>query len=292
VRFFHQVITLAVAGLLAGLLAQPPLDALAHEPVEADTSLAATVTLKAASPTVVGCAAVRVEIWVNDVANLYAADVHVLFDPALLQVVDADAAAPGTQIEPVYSFLNPGFIIKRVACNAADPGNPDCPVGGKVWYSATQLNPTLPANGSGPIAAFTLVGRAEGLSTLDISYQKLSSPTGQEVPASEVDSSIAVAPPAPPQVTITKVGSTTARLAWPAVLGTAEYRIYRASLPYFAPAEPPYHTTAALFYDDTGALGSDAVEYYYFVKAACSSGFTSPVSIHTGAFDFALVRGS
>lgn len=291
-RSFHRVIAIAVIGLLVGLPALLPLTAAAHQPVEADTSLAATVTLSAASPTVAGCAALRVEIWVNDVANLYAADVHVLFDPALLQVVDADPAAPGTQIEPVYSFMNSGFIIKRVACNAADPGNPDCAVGGKVWYSATQLNPTPPANGSGPIAAFTLVGRAEGLSTLQISYQKLSSPTGQEVPASGIDSAINITAPSPVQVVITKLGTTTPRLTWTTAPGTAEYRIYRASLPYFTPADPPYRTTAALSYDDIGALGSDAVDYYYFVKAACSSGFTSLDSNHTGAIDFALVRGS
>ena len=292
-RSSRPVIPMLAACLLFCLLVVTTLPAAAGPTVESDAEQATTaVTIKVASSSVSGCASVRVEIWVNDVNDLYAADVHVLFDPALLQVVDVDPGAPGVQIEPVYTFMNPGFVIKRVACNAADPSNPDCPVGGRVWYSATQLTPTPPATGTGPIAAFTLVGRGEGLSTLDISYQQLSSPVGQVIPATSLDGSIGITAPAPVDVSIAVFNASTARLSWPASPGVAGYRLYRASTPYFTPAEPPSQVTSALALNDVGALGGVGVEYYYVVKAACSSGFTSANSNRTGAFDFALVPGS
>ena len=291
-RSRRQLIPMVAVCLIFCLLAATTRPALAGPAVEPDAELPTTVTLRAASPSVSGCASVRVEIWVNNVENLYAADVHVRFDPTLLQVVDADAGAPGVQIEPVYTFMNPGFVIKRVACNAADPSNPDCPIGGKVWYSAAQLNPTPPAIGSGAIAAFTLAGRAEGLSTLEITYQQLSSPFGQVIPATSIGSSIGITAPAPLYVSIAVFNAATARLSWLASPGAAAYRLYRDSRPYFTPAEPPYHVAPALAYNDVGALGGVGVEYYYVGKAACSSGFTSTNSNRTGAFDFALVPGS
>jgi hypothetical protein len=292
VRLLHRGISVVVVCLVFRLLAVAPLPSFAGLPPEPHAPQATTVTLKAAGPSVSGCGSVRVEIWVNGVTDLNAADVHVQFDPALLQVVDADVDAPGVQIEPIYTFMYPGFIIKRIACNAADPNNPDCPVGGIVWYAANQVNPAPPASGSGALVAFTLVGAAEGVSPLDISYQKLSDPRGRVILSTGVGGSIGVTAPTPVHTSIAAVNATTARLSWLASPGAAGYRLYRAAMPYFSPTEPPYRATSALAYNDVGALGGVGVEYYYVVKAVCSSGFTSASSNRTGAFDFALVGGS
>ncbi len=133
-----------------------------------------------------------VKLYVQDVANLYAADVHLQFDPALLEVQDADPAAPGVQIQPLSSFFAPGFVIKKKACNVVDPADPDCTVAGRAWYAAAQLNPTPPATGSGPLAAITFKAIKSGLSQLTVSYQQFSDPKGDPIPSMRQDGAVKV----------------------------------------------------------------------------------------------------
>lgn len=89
------------------------------------------------------------QIQIQDVPSLIAADVYLAFDPARLQVVDADPIAPGVQISR-GTFPDPtqGFVI-----NAANNSL------GLITYSVTLLSPT-PASGSGLFAtvAFQAVG--------------------------------------------------------------------------------------------------------------------------------------
>ena len=98
---------------------------------------------------------VVVTLYVQDVQNLYGADIGLSFDPAVLEVVDANPSVAGVQIQPLDTFLKPDFVIKAKACNVVDPADPDCAVAGRVRYVATQVNPSLPASGSGPLAAVT-----------------------------------------------------------------------------------------------------------------------------------------
>jgi len=133
---------------------------------------------------------VTVTLFVEDVADLYGADIRLAFDPAVLQVVDADPAATGIQIAPMSSFLKPDFVVKRKACNAANPADPDCPSGGVAWYAATQVNPSTPATGSGALAAITFRRIAAGDTQLRITYQELATRAGAQIPAQVVDGRI------------------------------------------------------------------------------------------------------
>ena len=257
--------------------------------------LTATVNLQPSAAAVQGCGTATVDIWVNDVVGLYGADVRVRFDPALLQVVDANVAAPFTQIQPLSGFLQTNLVIKKVACNALDPTNPDCDEPaevGTIWYANTQKNPSLPVDGSGPIARITFRGLAAGASNLAITYRKLSDINGVEIPADAADSTLGALPPAMTAVNIARLNATTARLGWGAAAGVANYNIYRDPAPYFTPVAPAFGTTTGLSYEDPNALGSTAVEYYYVVRSTCSNGFESLGSNRTGAFDFDLAPGS
>lgn len=133
-----------------------------------------------------------VNLYVQDVAGLYAADIHLSFDPAILQVQDANPSIPGVQIRPVESFFVPGFVIKQKACNAADSGDPDCQEGGLVWYAAAQINPTPPATGSGPLAAITFKAVKVGESPLTFSYQQFSDSAGAVIPSTPQDGTVRV----------------------------------------------------------------------------------------------------
>ena len=55
-----------------------------------------------------GCETIPVEVRVNDVTDLYAVDVKVAFDPSVLEVVDADPAKPGIQVQ------DGGFLVARL----------------------------------------------------------------------------------------------------------------------------------------------------------------------------------
>ena len=63
--------------------------------------------------------------------------VRVQFDPALLQVVDANVSAPFVQIQPLSGFLQTNFVIKKLACNALDPTNPRIVFAG-LWLVVTE----------------------------------------------------------------------------------------------------------------------------------------------------------
>ncbi len=136
-----------------------------------------------------------VNLYVQDVTDLYAADIHLLFDPTILQVEDARPEVPGIQIQPLATFISPDFIIKQKACNAPSVVDPDCQTGGFVWYAVAQLNPAPPAYGSGPVAAITFRAIRAGSSPLTISYHKLSSPKGVDIPSTSQGGVVQVADP-------------------------------------------------------------------------------------------------
>ena len=116
---------------------------------------------------------IAVEVWVEDVVNLYGVDIRLAFDPSLLQVVDAAPSIPGVQITPRSDILSSDFVIRREADNAA----------GTVWYAASQVNPTPPASGSGALFSFSFVTIAEGVTHVTVTNYQLADPNGMLIPA-------------------------------------------------------------------------------------------------------------
>lgn len=251
------------------------------EPSGAAGVAATTITLAPASPVIAGCAAVDVEIRINDVAGLYGADVWLAFDPAVLEVVDADSSTGGVQITDGGFLAPPLFYLALSADNTA----------GTMHYAATQLNPTPAVDGSGVLARVKFRAKSAGSSALHFTYTMLSDRNGVQIPAAPVDWSTTTTAPGNSVLAIRALSASTARLSWTAVAGIAKYRLSRDAAPYFAPAEPAYHVTTALSYDDTAALGDPAENHYYVVRSACANGFASTPSNRTGEFDFALVPG-
>ncbi len=135
---------------------------------------------------------VVVNMVIQDVVNMYGVDVRLKFDPALAQVEDADIYSDGTQIQPLYGFMRPDFVIKRVACNTVEPNNPDCAEAGFIWYAVTQLNPAPPVTGSGAIAAITFRGIAEGSASITMTYAKAADRYGNTIVLDRLDGRITV----------------------------------------------------------------------------------------------------
>ena len=216
----------------------------AARPVSLDKNPGAVVELRTPSATVTGCGVTRVEIWATDITDLYGVDVRFTFDPAVLQVVDADPASPGTQITPLSGFLQPDFVARKVACNIADASDPNCPTAGLVWYAATQIAPHAPVSGSGALATIDFVGQGAGLSSLQIIHSEPVDIAGRIIPASLAHGQLTVTSPAPPALTIALASEnhTTARLAWTTIGGAGAYQLYRDTAPYFTPSDPAYHS--------------------------------------------------
>lgn len=252
----------------------------------------AVISVKTSSAVVAGCGVTRVEIWANDITNLYGIDVRFTFDPALLDVVDAEPGTAGTQITPLSSFLHADFVVRKVACNVASDTDPLCPSAGVVWYAATQTQPSTPVSGSGPLAAVNFVGDAAGLSTLQIYHSEPVDINGSMIAAATGNGQLTVERPNSPTLSIELDAPITAELSWTAVSGVGQYRLYRDTVPYFDPTDPAFETTTALSFEDIGAVGDPDVNHFYVVKAGCGTGLLSDGSKRVGEFDFELIRGS
>ena len=135
---------------------------------------------------------IRVDIVVEDVANLYGIDVRLSFDPALLEVQDADPGTAGVQIKK-GAFPAPDFAIKNEADNGA----------GTIWYAVTQLNPTEPVSGSGVAASVTFKGLAGGTSSVAFTDQTIANRNGERITATTQDGQIVVLAAAVPTSTST-----------------------------------------------------------------------------------------
>ncbi len=245
---------------------------------------AAAITLWPPNGEIQGCENFDVEIWINDVTDLYGADVRLTFDPALVEVVDADGNASGVQI------ANGGFLQNTfTAVNETDNTL------GTIEYAVTQLNPQPPANGSGVLAVITFKAKAVGSSPLTFTFAQLATRDGEEIPAPASNGSVDTTTPAGlSDVAIAMFDPTTARLSWTAASAGAQYDIYRDPAPYFPPVSPPYDTVLppGVSYDDPGAIGGPVENHYYVLTVACTTGLASAPSNRVGEFDFALVAGT
>ncbi|HLF28033.1 MAG TPA: cohesin domain-containing protein [Anaerolineae bacterium] len=96
-------------------------------------------------------------IRVENAQDLYAWEIHLTFDPAIVEVADADASEPGIQIAsgdaPKDSF---------VAVNQADNTL------GQIDYALTLLNPAPPVSGNATLAIIQFKARNNGDSSLKL----------------------------------------------------------------------------------------------------------------------------
>ena len=88
---------------------------------------------------------------VSDIQGLYGFEIHLSFDPAVVEVVDADAGTPGIQVK-VGDFLAPDFVVLNRADNQT----------GKIDFGLTQMNPHEAKSGSGTLFTISFPGTDDG----------------------------------------------------------------------------------------------------------------------------------
>lgn len=116
---------------------------------------------------------VEMVIEVAEVQGLYGFDLQLTFDPQILEVVDADPARDGVQVQQ-GDFLDIGFIAR----NETDNQN------GRVWFVMTQLNPSEAKSGAGALIVVQFRSRqSPGETLVEIAHIQLANRDGVEIPA-------------------------------------------------------------------------------------------------------------
>jgi hypothetical protein len=139
-----------------------------------------------------------VDIRILNVADLYGAEAHISYNPAIVQVVDQDPGVSGVQIA-VDGFPYGDYV----ALNRADNGI------GYLELALTQLIPRPSVNGSGTLATITFLAVGWGISPVDIITATLADPRGVEILSTWVDGVIQVGGTITPSPTPTQTPTTT-----------------------------------------------------------------------------------
>ncbi|MBP7688031.1 MAG: DUF11 domain-containing protein [Thermoflexales bacterium] len=180
------ILVMSIAFTPAALLAAPNTAALVRT-----APVIVTATTQALS--------VPVEIRIDDVNDLYGADVRLTFNPALLAVQDANPGQAGIQIGLGPLLTSSGYYV---VFNSADN------LSGTIQLVITQLNPAQPITGSGILANVTFVPVGlSGLSSLHFTQVKLATRSGTLIPSTAQDGSIVIQPTPANLATSTKLVS-------------------------------------------------------------------------------------
>ena len=122
-----------------------------------------------------------VDLTVEQVSELYGAQILIRFDPTVLEVVDADPAKEGVQVQP-GTLPSPDFIVQNMADNQA----------GTIDYALTSLPPSKPSNGDGVIAHITFRAKKAAVSQLIVEQALLADTTGGSIEATSQHGQIRV----------------------------------------------------------------------------------------------------
>jgi hypothetical protein len=130
------------------------------------------------------------EIRVENVEQLAGVELHLTFDPVLLEVTDQNAAEDGVQIAH-GDFLSPDFVAQNIT--QVDEGVID--------YAIACMPVDKAVNGSGTLARVTFRALSEGETIVDIRGFLLADPEGQTIEAM-TESSLVIVSRGGPSTTV------------------------------------------------------------------------------------------
>jgi hypothetical protein len=151
-------------------------------------------------------------LMIDGAAGAYGIDIRASFDPALVEVYDADAERDGVQMVP-GPLLKPDFLVRNEVDNTA----------GTLRYVITQVNPTPPATGSGVVLSIILRGKAEGATgKLTIDAVEIADRTGTLLSVTGEAAALAVVAPRPGAEMSPAVAALLAAPAAPAAISSTQ----------------------------------------------------------------------
>jgi Cohesin domain len=150
--------------------------------VVACAPVVSTVSMPSATPSVAAMsfdltkAPIRVgsvftaNIRLDNVAGLVGVELQVAYDPAILEMQDADSGKDGVQ-SAWGTFLKPDLVAQNLAV----------PAQGKMGLAAVQLPPSQSVSGSGVLATIAFKARSAGSSPLTFDLVNLSTSSGTPI---------------------------------------------------------------------------------------------------------------
>jgi hypothetical protein len=142
-----------------------------------------------------------IEVRVESVRNLYGVDIRLSFDPAKVEVQDANPGTAGVQIEPgPFLDVTQGFVAQNSADNTA----------GRINYAMALLSPAEPKSGSGTLVRITFKGISQGDSPISFLSAVLSDHDGLPIDVGTSDGMLRVRQPGTPTASATPTGTATA----------------------------------------------------------------------------------
>lgn len=150
-------------------------------PMDAAAQTAAVAAVTPADSSVGVGQTIDLAVEVRDVQALYGMDITVTYDPALVDVVDADPALPGEQVA-MGLFLEAGMAVINQADNAA----------GRIHFVMTQLNPAEPKSGSGNLLVIRFRGKQEGETQVKLADVQLATRDGEAITVTTRDGRLRV----------------------------------------------------------------------------------------------------
>jgi hypothetical protein len=122
-----------------------------------------------------------IDVMLADVHGLYGVEIHLVFDPEALEVVDAAPDTEGVQLEP-GTLPVPDFVVQNEVDNGA----------GTIDYAVTQLPPSNPGEGSGVVARVTFRAKKPSVSLVRFEQFLLADTIGGNIDARPQDGQIKV----------------------------------------------------------------------------------------------------
>ena len=127
-----------------------------------------------------------VDVIAENVTDLYGAEFHLKYDPAVLSVQDLDAGQNGVQIETGTLLpADQGFVVANKVEEAEST----------ITFAMTLLNPAPPVSGKGPLARVRFNVLQNGLTTINVEHAKLVAANLQTIPSQTTPLTIEVSLP-------------------------------------------------------------------------------------------------
>jgi hypothetical protein len=110
------------------------------------------------------------KVQLDRVKDLVGDEVQISFNPAILEVQDADPAKSGVEVA-LGAFLKPDYVAQNLV--TAEQG--------RINFSVVQLPPSQPVSGSGILATVTFKAKAAGSSPLTFDLVNLADAAGTPI---------------------------------------------------------------------------------------------------------------
>ena len=124
----------------------------------------------------------NVDATIENIEEMYRFEATIRFDPAILEVIDADGVAPGVQVNPGAWLPAATQVLTNTVDNA----------GGAIWFAATLVSPEPALSGSGALISIPFHAKSVGSTPVTFAEIKVVDAAATSLPMSKYDGQVTV----------------------------------------------------------------------------------------------------